>query len=193
MVSVKSTMLELGTAAPDFALPDGFGKVWTLDDVAGPHGTLVAFVCNHCPYVRHIAPSFGAFATDWIAAGIGVVAVNSNAASRDDDSVEKMAGEAQAWGWQFPYVADLDQAVARAHRAACTPDFYLFDSGRRLVYRGRMDDSTPRNGQPITGADLAAAIEALVAGDPVSAHQQASIGCNIKWLPGNEPGWFSLL
>jgi peroxiredoxin len=191
MVAVESTMLALGTQAPAFALPDPSGKVRSLDEAAGPAGTLVAFVCNHCPYVRHIAKTLGVTAARWQAAGIGVIGVNSNdTASYPDDQPEHMATQAAEWNWTFPYVTDEDQSVAHAYRAACTPDFFLFDAERRLAYRGRFDAARPRNDIPVTGEELDAAIQAVIAGKPVGADQLPSIGCNIKWKPGNEPTWF---
>lgn len=194
MVSVNSTMLPLGTAATDFALPDPDGRVWTFADVAGERGTLVAFVCNHCPYVRHIATTFARLAATWLEQGIGIVAINSNDVDAyPDDAPGKMAIQAREWDWRFPYVSDTDQAVAKAYRAACTPDFYLFDAAGTLVYRGRLDDSTPRNGHPLTGADLGGAIDALLAGRPIDGAQSPSIGCNIKWRSGGEPEWFGII
>lgn len=191
MVAVESTMLPLGTSAPPFALPDPAGKVWTLDDVAGERGTLVAFVCNHCPYVRHIARQFGVTAARWLESGIGVVCINSNdATSYPDDQPDRMAKQAVEWNWTFPYVTDEDQSVAHAYRAACTPDFFLFDSGRELAYRGRFDAARPSTGTPVTGEELDAAVRAVLAGDPVPTDQWPSIGCNIKWKAGNEPAWF---
>lgn len=191
MVAVESTMLTLGTQAPTFSLPDPDGKVWSFDDVAGPRGTLVAFVCNHCPYVRHIAPTLGKVAAGWQSAGIGVIAINSNdTASYPDDRPERMAIEAREWNWTFPYVTDEDQSAALAYRAACTPDFFLFDADRRLAYRGRFDAARPRNDSPITGEELDAAIQAVLAGQPVTGDQFPSIGCNIKWKPGNTPAYF---
>ena len=191
MVAVESTMLALGTAAPPFALPDPTGTVWSLPEVAGERGTLVAFVCNHCPYVRHIAPALGVAAARWIAAGIGVVGINSNdATSYPDDRPDRMATQAVEWNWTFPYVTDEDQSVARAYRAACTPDFFLFDAGAALAYRGRFDASRPRTDTPVTGAELDAAVQAVIAGRPAAGDQVPSIGCNIKWKPGHEPEWF---
>jgi peroxiredoxin len=191
MVAVESTMLSLGTSAPPFTLPDPAGKPWSFDDVAGARGTLVAFVCNHCPYVRHIAHQFGVAAAGWIEAGVGVIAINSNdASSYPDDRPERMAVQASEWNWTFPYVTDEDQSVAHAYRAACTPDFFLFDADRLLVYRGRFDAARPRNDEPITGAELDAAVAAVLAGTAAPADQWPSIGCNIKWRPGNEPTWF---
>jgi peroxiredoxin len=191
MVAVESTMLPLGTEAPPFVLPDPSGKPWSLEDVAGDRGTLVAFVCNHCPYVRHIAPRLGARAAEWHAAGIGLVGINSNdTTSHPDDRPDRMAEQAAEWNWTFPYVTDEDQSAALAYRAACTPDFFLFDAARRLVYRGRFDPARPGNGLPVTGDELDAAIQAVVAGEPVGTDQWPSIGCNIKWRSGNTPAWF---
>ncbi|HET9143924.1 thioredoxin family protein [Actinophytocola sp.] len=191
MVAVESTMLPLGTPAPPFALPDPTGKVWSLSDVAGERGTLVAFVCNHCPYVRHIAPRLGEVAARWHDAGIGVVGINSNdATSYPDDQPDRMATQAAEWKWTFPYVTDESQSVARAYRAACTPDFFLFDADRALVYRGRFDAARPRSTTPVTGAELDGAVAAVLAGRPVTGDQVPSIGCNIKWKPGNAPEWF---
>lgn len=190
MVAVESTMLELGTPAPDFALPDPSGVEHTLADIAGPQGTLVAFVCNHCPYVKLIGPTLGVKTSEWAAKGIGVVGVNSNDADKyPDDAPDKMAVQGKEWGWTFPYITDADQSVAKAYRAACTPDFYLFDADKRLVYRGRFDEATPGNGKPVTGAELDAAVGALLDGRSLE-DQVPSIGCNIKWKPGNEPAWF---
>ncbi|MGH9139374.1 MAG: thioredoxin family protein [Acidimicrobiales bacterium] len=190
MVSVESTMLPLGSEAPAFTLPDPSGHLVSLEDVAGPEGTLVAFVCNHCPYVRHIATEIGRAAARWVDAGIGVVGINSNDADAyPDDRPEVMAKQAAEWGWSFPYLVDADQSVAIDYRAACTPDFFLFDSSRRLVYRGRFDSARPNNGQPITGEELDAAVQAVVAGEVPTDDQWPSLGCNIKWRPGNEPAW----
>ena len=192
MVAVESTMLPLGSTAPPFALPDPAGTVWSLDDVAGERGTLVAFVCNHCPYVRHVAPQFAVTTARWLDAGIGVIGINSNdATSYPDDRPDRMAKQAVEWNWTFPYVTDEDQSVALAYRAACTPDFFLFDADRRLAYRGRFDAARPGNGKPVTGEELDTAVAAVLAGDPVAADQWPSVGCNIKWKQGNAPTWFS--
>ena len=194
MVSVNSTMLPLGTPAIDFALPDPAGTIWTFDAVAGARGTVVAFVCNHCPYVRHIAATFADLSGRWQQQGIGIVAINSNDVDTyPDDAPDKMRAQAREWNWRFPYVSDTDQTVAKAYHAACTPDFYLFDAARSLVYRGRLDDSTPRNDKPLTGADLGGAIDALLAGTPIDEAQSPSIGCNIKWRSGGEPEWFGII
>lgn len=191
MVSVNSTMVPLGTKAPDFRLADPEGAAWTFDSVAGARGTLVAFVCNHCPYVRHIAVPLGAAAATWRRQGLGVIGINSNdTEAYPDELPERMAENATAWQWSFPYVSDADQQAAHDYRAACTPDFYLFDADRRLVYRGRFDASRPGNGVPVTGDELGAAVESVLAGEEIEVGQLPSIGCNIKWRPGNEPPWF---
>jgi peroxiredoxin len=192
MVSVNSTMVPLGTEAPAFELPAPDGTTWTLDAAAGPRGTLVAFLCNHCPFVRHIAVPFGAAAARWRRRGVGVIGVNSNdPGSYPDEAPERMAEQAAAWRWMFPYVSDPDQRAALAYRAACTPDFFLFDAHRRLVYRGRFDAARPGNGVPVTGDELDAAVTSVIAGEEIEIGQLASIGCNIKWRPGNEPPWFT--
>lgn len=182
-MAVESAMLPLGTVAPGFALPDPEGNVVSLDDVAeGAKGVVVAFVCNHCPYVQHVAEVLGALAAEWAAIGVTTVAINPNdAEAYPDDSPERMATQGPAWGWEFPYLVDEGQDVARAYDAACTPDLYLFDADRRLVYRGQFDSSRPGNGEPVTGADLDAAVRAVAAGRPVEGDQRPSIGCSIKW------------
>ena len=191
MVSVNSTMVPLGTEAPDFRLADPDGAAWTFDKVAGARGTLVAFVCNHCPYVRHIAVPLGAAAAKWRRQGVGVIGINSNdVEAYPDELPERMAENAAAWQWTFPYVSDADQQAAHDYHAACTPDFYLFDGNRRLVYRGRFDASRPGNGVPVTGDELGAAVESVLTGEEIEVGQLPSIGCNIKWRPGNEPPWF---
>lgn len=193
MVRTQSTMLPLGTLAPDFSLLDTDGSTVSRDDFIGKSGLLVIFLCNHCPYVKHIADGLKQLADDYLAKGIAVVGVSSNdAASYPDDSPEKMKLEKLNRGYAFPYLHDPTQEVAKAYRAACTPDFFLFDGSQRLVYRGQMDDSRPSNGKPVTGADLRAALDQLLAGKPPLAHQTASLGCNIKWLPGTEPAYFDL-
>jgi peroxiredoxin len=191
MVAVNSTMLPLGTPAPDFELPDAGGRVWALHDFDEAPVLVVAFVCNHCPFVRHIGHRLGQLAAEWTAAGAAVVAINSNDTDAyPDDAPPRMVETAAEWGWSFPYLVDADQSVATAYRAACTPDFYVFDAGRRLVYRGQFDDARPSNDVPVTGADLDAAVRAALAGEEPPAEQHPSIGCNIKWRPGNEPDWF---
>lgn len=191
MARTPSTMVELGTLAPDFSLPDTTGKQVSLSDFQGSPALLVVFMCNHCPYVKHIREEFAAFAREYQAKGLSVVGINANdVANYPDDSPEKMAEEVQTVGYTFPYLYDESQAVAKAYQAACTPDFFLFDRERRLVYRGQFDDSRPRNDLPTTGKDLRAAVDAVLAGKAPSPEQTASLGCNIKWKPGNEPDYF---
>ncbi len=190
MAQTPSTMLALGTAAPDFRLPDTAGKSWALKDFERAPALVVAFVCNHCPFVKHIRGTLAELAKHLQGQGAAVVAISSNdAAKYPDDSPAKMAEEARAAGYTFPYLYDESQEVAKAYRAACTPDFFVIDRDRRLVYRGQFDDSRPGNGKPVTGADLRAAVEAVLAGRPVAGEQWPSIGCNIKWKPGNEPDY----
>jgi len=180
-------MLELGTAAPDFALPDTSGRVVWRDDFASAKALLVMFICNHCPYVKHVRAELARLGRDYLPQGVAVVAINSNDVTRyPADSPEKMADEARAAGYTFPYLYDESQAVARAYRAACTPDFFLFDRTRQLVYRGQLDDSRPGNGVPVTGRDLRGALDNLLTGQPVASTQQPSMGCGIKWKPGND-------
>lgn len=184
MALTPSNMLPLGTAAPSFALPEpATGRQVTLEQVRGVQGTLVMFLCNHCPYVQHVNAGLVALGRDAQARGIGVAAISSNDLQRyPQDGPTEMARVAREQGYPFPYLFDASQAVARAYDAACTPDFYLFDAALRLVYRGRLDDSTPGNGRPVTGDDLRAAVDALLAGRPVPAAQSPSLGCNIKWI-----------
>jgi peroxiredoxin len=185
-----STMLALGTPAPDFRLPDPTGRLVSRDDFAAAPALLVAFLCNHCPYVKHVQSGFAAFATEYAARGLAIVAINSNDfAEYPDDAPARMAEEAERCGYGFPYLVDESQAVAKAYRAACTPDFFLFDGARRLAYRGQFDASRPGNRVPVTGADLRAAADALLAGRPAPAEQTPSIGCNIKWKPGRAPDY----
>jgi peroxiredoxin len=184
-------MLPLGTAAPAFNLPNVDGQMVSLDDFKGAPALLVAFICNHCPFVKHLADAFAQLGREYQAQGVGVVAISSNdVAKYPADSPEQMVHEAETRGYTFPYLYDESQAVAKAYRAACTPDFYLFDKDKKLVYRGQMDDSRPDSGIPVTGKDLRAALDALLAGKPVSDLQRPSIGCNIKWKAGNEPDYY---
>ncbi|MGQ9651588.1 MAG: thioredoxin family protein [Phycisphaerae bacterium] len=188
MALTPSTMLPLGTAAPDFQLPDTSGKMVSLSDFAEAPALLVIFMCNHCPYVKHVRAELARMTTEFRDKGVAVVGINSNdVGSYPEDSPEKMREEIAAAGYTFPYLYDSTQGVAKAYRAACTPDFFLFDGQRRLVYRGQMDDSRPGNGKPVTGADLRAAVNAVLSGQPVNPDQKPSMGCNIKWKPGNEP------
>ena len=191
MVRTPSTMLALGTSAPDFSLVNVDGRTLSLADVAGSRGTVVMFICNHCPFVKHVADQLAALGHDYLPQGIGVVAISSNdVATHPADSPEQMVRESEERGYVFPYLFDETQAVAKAYHAACTPDFYLFDGDNHLVYRGQLDDSRPDSGIPVTGADLRRAIDAVLAGTPVPEPQKPSIGCNIKWKPGNEPSYF---
>ena len=191
MVRTASTMLPLGTKAPAFSLPDVVGKQVSLADFADAPALLVIFMCNHCPYVKHVAAGLAALAKEYQHRGVAVVGINSNdVANYPDDSPEKMADEAKARGYTFPYLYDATQAVAKAYRAACTPDFYVFDKQQKLVYRGQMDSSRPDGGLPVTGEDLRAALDAVLTGRPLSSKHKPSIGCNIKWKPGNEPDYF---
>ncbi len=190
MALTPSTMLELGSPLPPFRLPDPSGKVVASDEFKDSPALLVAFICNHCPYVKHLRVELAQFAKDYQGSGLSMVAINSNDVSNyPDDSPAKMAEEVEQVGYVFPYLYDESQEVAKAYRAACTPEFYLFDADRRLVYRGQFDDSRPESGRPVTGADLRAAVDALLAGRPVPPDQTPGIGCNIKWKPGNEPDY----
>lgn len=191
MVRTASTMLPLGTAAPDFSLPDTAGRTVSLADFKDSPALLVIFMCNHCPYVQHVADGLAKLAKDYQDRGVAVVGINSNdTATYPDDSPAKMADEVRQRGYTFPYLFDETQQVAKAYRAACTPDFFLFDSQRKLVYRGQMDNSRPQSGVPVTGQDLRRALDAVLAGAPVPEPQKPSLGCNIKWKPGNEPEYF---
>lgn len=191
MTAVSSTMLELGTPAPDFSLPDTAGKQVSLVDFKDAPALLVVFMCNHCPYVKHIRNGLAAFAREYQRKGLAVVGINANDLStHPGDSPQKMAEEAQAAGYTFSYLFDDSQDTPKRYRAACTPDFYLFDKDRRLAYRGQFDGSRPGNNIPVTGADLRAATDAVLRGDTPSPEQKASMGCNIKWKRGNEPDYF---
>ncbi len=191
MALTPSTMLPLGTNAPDFHLPDTTSKTVSLADFKSAPALLVMFICNHCPYVKHIRAGLAQLGRDYQARGVAIIAISANdAANYPEDAPAKMREEARAAGYTFPYLHDATQAVAKAYRAACTPDFFLFDHARRLVYRGQFDGSRPGNGVPVTGQDLRAALDAVLAGKPVPAGQKPSIGCNIKWKAGNEPDYF---
>jgi peroxiredoxin len=177
--------------APEFTLSDAFGEQHSIQDFSGSKGLLVAFVCSHCPFVVHIRKEFGAFAREYQEKGLDVVAIVSNDLDQyPQDGPEGMKKEAEEGGYSFPYLIDATQEVAKEYGAACTPDFFLFDQGRKLVYRGQFDGSRPGNDVPVTGSDLRAAANAVLAGEPVPEDQRASIGCNIKWKPGNEPDYF---
>ena len=191
MSLTPSTMLPLGTAAPDFQLPDTNGKTVALADFKDQPALLVVFMCNHCPYVKHLRAGLAQLARDYLPRGAAIVGINANdVANYPEDSPARMKEEVKAAGYLFPYLYDETQAVAKAYRAACTPDFFLFDRGRRLVYRGQFDASRPGNGIPVTGNDLRAALDAVLAGKPTSEFQVPSIGCNIKWKAGKEPDYF---
>ncbi len=183
MARTPSNMIELGTRAPDFALPDTVsGKTITFADAAGPQGTVVMFICNHCPYVKLMEADLARFGSECQQQGVGVVAISANDAENyPEDSPTAMQQNAQRLGYTFPYLYDETQQTARAYKAACTPDFYLFDAGQRCVYRGQYDDARPGNGKPVSGRDLRAAVAALVSGQPPLDRQQPSLGCNIKW------------
>jgi peroxiredoxin len=191
MVNTLSMMVPLGTPAPPFSLADTEGKVVSLADYEDAPALLVVFLCNHCPFVKHVLPQFIQLAREYQKRHVGIVAISSNdVSSYPDDSPEKMAELASKMDFPFPYLYDETQQVAKAYGAACTPDFYLFDRRHRLVYRGQMDDSRPSNGRPATGADLRAAMDAVLEGRAIPDDQKPSIGCNIKWKPGNEPDYF---
>ncbi len=191
MVKTVSTMLPLGAEAPDFSLPNIDGTTVSLGDFEDSPALLVMFICNHCPFVKHVAAELARLGRDYADRGVAIVGINANDVENyAADSPEKMREEAKRQGYTFPYLYDETQEVAKAYRAACTPDFFLFDGNRRLVYRGQLDSSRPDSGVPVTGEDLRAAIDAVLAGQPVDAQQRASIGCNIKWKPGNEPDYF---
>lgn len=189
MAEVASTRtLPHGSACPEFSLPDASGHALTLNDVRGPKGLVVAFLCNHCPFVVHLAPALADFADNCLAKGVGFVGINSNDVVRyPADRPEKMHEMQRIHHWSFPYLHDDTQAVAHAYFAACTPDFYLFDDSMKLTYCGQFDDSRPGNGRPVTGASLASAITAMLAKLPPVSPQYPSSGCSIKWKPGNEP------
>jgi peroxiredoxin len=193
MVATPSTMLPLGTPAPDFQLPDTSGRVVSRDDFAAEPALLVMFICNHCPYVRHVADEIARVGRDYQDQGVAVVAVNSNdIIQQPGDDPVAMAQFAAERGFVFPYLYDETQSVAAAYRAACTPDFFLFDADRRLVYRGQLDGARPSNEVPIDGRDLRAAVDAVLAGRSIPEPQLPSMGCNIKWKPGAEPEYASL-
>ena len=185
MVQTNSTMVSLGTKAPQFRLPDPQGKWVSSEDFSGAPALLVAFICNHCPYVKHVRGAFAKLAKEYQGRGVAVVAINSNdVVNYPDDSPEKMAEEIKLAGYTFPYLYDETQEVARSYQAACTPDFFLFDRDHRLVYRGQFDDTRPNSGRTSTGIDLRGALDAVLAGKPVTTDQKPSLGCNIKWKVG---------
>ena len=184
-------MLPLGTAAPDFSLVNVDGRTVSRDDFADAPALLVIFLCNHCPYVIHVADHLAQLAHEYMSRGVAVVGISSNdVANYPADSPEQMVAEAEARGYPFPYLYDETQEVAQSYRAACTPDFFLFDGKQQLVYRGQMDSSRPDSGIPVTGEDLRAALDSVLAGQSPAEQQTPSLGCNIKWKPGNEPDYF---
>lgn len=192
MVKTASTMLPLGTRLPAFSLPSTTGETVSDQSLGDTRGVLVMFICNHCPFVKHLRSALAEFGKECQELGVAVVGVSSNdVTGYPDDSPEKMKAEAKAAGYTFPYLYDADQSVAREFKAACTPDFYLFDGNRQLVYRGQFDASRPGNSKPVTGADLRAAVQAMLAGKSPLVEQRPSIGCNIKWIPGQEPEYFT--
>jgi peroxiredoxin len=191
MVMKESTMLPLGVPAPDFTLPDTDGSLASLSDFANAPALLVIFLCNHCPYVIHVRDEIKRLTDEYMAKGVGVVGICSNSIeTHPQDGPDKMAEEKKNVGYAFPYLFDESQEIAKAYCAACTPDFYVFNKERLLVYRGQLDDSRPGNDIPVTGKDLRAALDAVLAGEPLSVDQKPSAGCNIKWKPGNEPDYF---
>ncbi len=192
MVRTASTMLPLGTTAPHFSLPDYDGNTVSLEDCRGQRGLLVVFMCNHCPYVKHVAPELARLADEFKQKGIATVGISSNdVAAYPDDSPELMKVEAAEQGYHFPYLYDQSQEVAKTYHAACTPDFFLFDGDLKLVYRGQLDETRPKQDVPPNGSDLRAAMNALLSGQPIPEPQKPSIGCNIKWKEGSEPEYFN--
>ena len=190
-VAVPSTMLALGTTAPDFELPDVVtGRTVSIRDFDGRRALLVMFICRHCPYVRHVRDELARLGRDFAESDLAIVAISSNDPDEyPEDAPESLAEEARKAGYAFPYLFDETQEVAKAYTAACTPDFFLFDADRALAYRGQLDNSRPSNGLPVTGEDLRAAIDAVLSGGPIAQDQRASIGCGIKWRAGNEPAY----
>lgn len=191
-MAATSTMLDLGTEAPDFSLPDSVsGEVVSLGDFSNQKAMLVMFICNHCPYVKHVREELARFARDYADADLAIVAISSNDIDQyPSDSPVAMKEEAETYGYSFPYLFDEDQSVAKSYTAMCTPDFFLFGPDRRLVYRGRFDESRPDSGVPVTGKDLRSAVDAVLADEEVDPDQRPSMGCSIKWKPGNAPAYF---
>ncbi|MFZ4676888.1 MAG: thioredoxin family protein [Nodosilinea sp.] len=192
MAMVESTMLPLGTAAPAFALPSVVsGEIITLDTFADDPALLVMFICRHCPFVKHVEQELARIGKDYISQGLGIVAISANSLqTHPQDGPEHLKTQAEEVGFTFPYCFDETQAVAKAYTAACTPDFFVFDQAKTLVYRGQLDDSRPSNGVPVTGQDLRVALDAVLAGQAMTGPQKPSVGCNIKWAPGNAPAYF---
>ncbi len=191
MVKTASTMLPLGTQAPDFSLVNTDSQTVSLSDFSGKPALLAMFICNHCPFVKHIAEELSVLGREYQSRGAGIVAISSNDSTKHpEDSPEQMVHESENRGYVFPYLFDEDQAVAKAYKAACTPDFFLFDGEQKLAYRGQLDASRPGNGIPVTGTDLRSALDAILSGQPVTENQTPSIGCNIKWVESKEPEYF---
>ena len=191
MVRTASTMLPLGTQAPDFTLTNTDGNRVSLSDFRDKKALVIIFMCNHCPYVKHVAPELTRVSNEFRPKGVGFIGISSNdVVAHPEDSPEMMKVEAAKQGYKFPYLYDADQSVAMAYNAACTPDIFVFDSSNRLVYRGQLDDSRPKSDKPLTGKDLRTALDCILAGKQVSNEQRPSIGCNIKWKEGSEPEYF---
>ncbi|MBU6229192.1 MAG: thioredoxin family protein [Cyanobacteria bacterium REEB459] len=192
MVMVESTMLPLGTPAPDFSLSDVItGQTITLANFAGAPALLVMFICRHCPFVKHVEAELAQLGKDYQPRGLAMVAISANSLqTHPQDGPEHLKAQAEALGFTFPYCFDGSQETAKRYTAACTPDFFMFDQEKKLVYRGQLDDSRPSNGLPVTGKDLRSALDAVLAGLPVTTEQRPAVGCNIKWTPGNEPAYF---
>ncbi len=192
MVKTASTMLPLGTPAADFQLPNVDGSTVSLSDLRGKRALVVVFMCNHCPFVKHVVAELVRLNHDYASQGVQIVGISSNDIDAfPEDSPEAMKKEAAAQGYTFPYLFDETQSVAKAYKAACTPDFFVFDADHQLVYRGQLDDSRPKSGTPVTGADLRTALDNVLSGKPTAEIQRPSIGCNIKWKAGAEPEYFS--
>ena len=191
MVKTASTMLPLGTIAPSFSMVNVDATTVTLEDFPDAKGLLMMFICNHCPFVKHIANELSRLAVEYVPKGVAVVGISSNDSTKfPEDSPEQMVHEAENRGYIFPYLFDEDQSVAKAYRAACTPDFFLFDGEKKLVYRGQLDGSRPKSEIPVDGVDLRDALDRLLQGIPQAIEQLPSIGCNIKWIEGDEPEYF---
>lgn len=192
MAATESRMLQLGTKAPDFTLQDAYGNSHSLADAGGADAVLVMFICNHCPFVKHVRKELAKIGKEYALRNVAVFAINSNdPVTHPGDDAANMKKESAGWGYTFPYLIDSDQSVAKAYEAACTPDFFVFDRELQLAYRGQLDGSRPSNTIPVNGNDLRAALDEIIAGKRVSGRQQPSIGCNIKWKPGNEPDWYN--
>jgi peroxiredoxin len=192
MALTPSTMLPLGTAAPDFSLTDTVsGKKMSLATFKDRKALLVMFICNHCPYVKHLKSALAQLGNDYAKKDVAIIGISANdPVSHPDDAPDKLAADAKASGYSFPVLFDESQKTAQAYKAACTPDFFVFDASRKLAYRGQFDDSRPGNGKPVTGSDLRGALDAVLAEKAPASKQVPSIGCNIKWRAGNEPGYF---